>query len=243
MSDEIKQEKMLHKSIAVEQKPWFFMYRYSAEKAKFTTYDKSARFNCKIRFGKTLDTLIESENRTDEEEVFLINYEKYMPVSRAPGTMNRICWKIEDAFKSTNVLPNVNFDFSILKNDSKYSQEDFDAIKELYDEYNKNVQLVLKRQKKNEEADSNTGLLMDHIKQVFTEECEQVCPNSYVLSNILVDLCYTSNKNKAFAWDVAGEQIYQNVLTNSGNKLSIPIKDENGNTRNYKVLDKSDYFV
>jgi hypothetical protein len=232
-SEEVKQEKMLYKSIAVEQKPWFFIYRYSAEKTKLMAYEKSVHFNCKIRFGKSLDALINSSERTDEEEAFLHNYEKYMPVSRAPGTMNRICWKIEDAFKSINVLPDVAFDYKVLKNSSEYSKEEFDAVKDLYDEYNKNVQLILKKQKKNEEADSNAGLLMDHIKQIFTEECEQVCPNSYVLSNILIDLCYTSNKNKAFAWDVAGEQIYQNVLANSGNKLNIPIKDENGNIEFY----------
>ena len=232
-SEEIKQEKMLYKSIAVEQKPWFFMYRYSAEKAKFVTYDKNVRSNCKIRFGKSLDTLVESKERTDEEEIFLHNYEKYMPVSRAPGTMNRICWKIEDAFKSMNVFPNVAFDHNILKNSSKYSTEEFEEVKKLYDEYNKSVQLVLKRQKKNEEADNNVGLIMDQIKQAFVEECDRVCPNSCVLSNIVVDLCYNSNTNKSFAWDVAGEQIYKNVLINSGGKLSIPIKDENGDIEFY----------
>ena len=56
-----------------------------------------------------------SQNKTEEEEMFITNYEKYMPISRAPGTMNRICWRIEDEFKTTNVLPNVSFDREILK--------------------------------------------------------------------------------------------------------------------------------
>jgi hypothetical protein len=98
----------------------------------------------------------------------------------------------------------------------------------LFDDYNKSVQLVLKKQKKNEECDENVGLAVDQLKQTFMEECYKVCPNSDVLSNIVVDLCYTSNKNKTFAWDVAGEQIYQNVLKNNNNVISFPVKVEDG---------------
>ena len=89
-----------------------------------------------------------SECLTDEEEAFIYNYEKYLPVSRAPGTMNRICWKIEDEFQTTDVLPNVDFDASILKSDVEYSQEEFNAVQALYEEYNSNVQVFLKGVKK-----------------------------------------------------------------------------------------------
>ena len=60
------------------------------------------------------------------------------------------------------------------------------------------------------------------------DECIKVCPNEEVLANIVVDLCYTSSKNKTFAWDVAGEQIFNNVLKNSGYMIRYPVKDENG---------------
>ena len=184
--------------------------------------------NCKIRFGKSLNELKNSEFLTDEEQFFLENYEKYLPISIAPGVMNRICWKIEDAFQSTDVLPSVEFDKNILKSALEYTAEEFDAVKSLYDQYNTNIQLVLRKQKKNEEADENVGLIIDQMKQVFLEECHSVCPNSEVLSNIVVDLCYSSSKNKTFAWDVAGEQIFKNVLKNNQNTLNFPVKDENG---------------
>jgi len=41
-------------------------------------------------------------------------------------------------------------------------------------------------------------------------------------------VCYTTNKNKSFAWEVAGEEIFNNVLKNNGYVLNIPIKDDNG---------------
>ena len=227
-NDENKYKMRLFKRVAADLKPYFFIYRYSHIKAKYDQYNKSVGSNCKIRFGKSLYELQNSEILTKEEQIFLDNYEKYLPISVAPGVMNRICWRIEDAFRSTDVLPDIYFDKNILKNDSEYTDEEFNAIKVLYEDYNKSIQLVLRKQKKNEESDENVGLLVDQLKQTFLEECNKVCPNSEVLSNIVVDLCYSSNKNKTFAWDVAGEQLFQNVLKKNNNTITFPVKDENG---------------
>ena len=218
----------LFKAVAADLKPYFFIYRYDHIKAKYDKYKKSVASNCKIRFGKSLAELQNCENLSQEEQIFLENYEKYMPISIAPGVMNRICWKIEDEFKSMDVLPGVGFDRSILKNNSSYSQEEYDAIKQLYDEYNRNLQLFLKGIKKNESLKEERDVFMAQLIGEFSIACSEVCPNNETLSNILVDICYTSDKNKAFAWEVAGEQIYQNVLRNNKNIMSFPIKTENG---------------
>ena len=222
------QDKQINASIAAEIKPWFFIYRYSSLKTELDKYMKSVKSNCKIRFGKSLDDLHSSEDKTEEEKAFIYNYEKYMPVSRAPGTMNRICWRIEDEFKTTDVLPNVEFDYSILKSEAQYTQEEYGAVNQLYDEYNQNVQLFLKGIKKNdsskEERDAFTSQLIDD----FSNTCAIACPDVEVLANILIDICYTSNKNKSFAWDIAGEQIFNNVLKNNGYIIKYPIKDNNG---------------
>jgi hypothetical protein len=175
-----------------------------------------------------LDGLYACENRTEEEEAFLYHYEKYLPVSRAPGTMNRICWKIEDAFCTTDVLPNVDFDTSILKSDAEYTGDEYEQVQQLYEEYNKGMQLFLKKQNQNDLGDDEVGFDIIQLKDVFIDECSKVCPNAEVLSNIVVDLCYTSNKNKTFAWDVAGDQIFNNVVKNSGYCITYPVKDDNG---------------
>ena len=226
--DDTIYDKQINANIAAEIKPWFFIYRYSQLKSELDKYLKSVKSNCKIRFGKSLDDLYASDERSEEEETFIYYYEKYLPVSRAPGTMNRICWRIEDAFKTSDVLPNVEFDCSILKSDVIYSKEEYDAIKCLYDEYNNNMQLFLKRKKQNEFGDDEAGFDVIHLKDIFVEECTKACPNDEVLANIVVDLCYTSSKNKTFAWDVAGEQIFNNVLKNSGYAITYPIKDADG---------------
>jgi hypothetical protein len=142
--------------------------------------------------------------------------------------MNRICWRIEDEFQTTNVLLDVEFDCSILKSNVEYTQETYESVQRLYDEYNKNMQLFLKQQKQNDFGDDEVGFDVMHLKDIFIDECTKVCPNSEVLANIVVDLCYTSNKNKTFAWDVAGEQIFNNVLKNNGYTIKYPVKDDNG---------------
>ncbi|MEE1302332.1 MAG: hypothetical protein UHD64_06060 [Bacteroidales bacterium] len=226
--EETIREKQINANIAAEIKPWFFIYRYSSLKSELDKYMKSVKSNCKIRFGRSLEALCSSEDKSEEEKAFIYNYEKYMPVSRAPGTMNRICWRIEDEFSSTDVLPNVDFDCSILKSSTEYTQEEYEAVKQLYEEYNKNMQLFLKQKKQNELGDDEVGFDITHLKDIFIDECSKVCPNIEVLANIVVDVCYTSNKNKTFAWDVAGEQIFNNVLKNNGYIIKYPIKDDNG---------------
>ena len=221
-------DKYINESIAAEIKPWFFIYRYSQLKSELDKYVKSVRSNCKIRFGKSLDALYASEDKSEEEEAFIYNYEKYMPVSRAPGTMNRVCWRIEDEFATTDVLPDVEFDRSILKSDAVYTQEEYDEIRKLYDGYNKSMQLFLKGAKKNDSLKDERDAFTDKITEDFSVSCSTVCPDVEVLTNILIDVCYTSNKNKSFAWDIAGEQIFKNVLKNNGYTIQYPIKDDSG---------------
>lgn len=221
-------EKNIGANIAANIRPWFFIYRYSQIKSELDKYVKACKSNCKIRFGKPLDVLYTSEDRTDEENDFLYYYEKYMPVSRAPGTMNRICFRIEDEFQTTNVLPDIEFDRSILKSNAQYSQEEYDEIARLYDEYNKNMQFFLKQKNKNELGDDEVGFDIMRLKNEFINTCSSVCPNEEILANIVVDLCYTSSKNKTFAWDVSGDQIFKNVLKNNGGVISYPVKDEDG---------------
>ena len=226
--ESIIREKQINSNIAAEIKPWFFIYRYSYLKSELDKYVKSVGSNCKIRFGKTLEDLYESNDKSEEEELFIYNYEKYMPVSRAAGTINRICWRIEDEFKTTDVFPNVEFDYSILKSDVEYTPDEYDLIKQLYDEYNKNMQLFLKGIKKNDSLKEERDSFISQLTKEFAESCSIICPNIEAMTNILIDICYTSNKNKSFAWDIVGEQIFNNVLKNNDYKIKYPIKDIDG---------------
>lgn len=221
-------EKQINANIAAEIKPWFFIYRYSQLKTELDKYMKSVKSNCKIRFGKSLEDLYVSADKSEEEDAFIYHYEKYLPVSRSPGTMNRICWRIEDAFQTTDVFPNTEFDTSILKGNAEYTQEEYDSIKQLYDDYNNAMQLFLKGTSKNDSLKEERDAFSLQLVENFSQACSAVCPSDEVLTNILIDVCYTSNKNKSFAWDIAGEHIFNNILKRNNYIIQYPIKDDNG---------------
>jgi hypothetical protein len=42
-----------------------------------------------------------------------------------------------------------------------------------------------------------------------------------ILSDIIIEVCYTSNKNKQFVWDICGEQIIKNLLSKNNNRILI----------------------
>lgn len=226
--DDVLRDKEINRNVAAEIKPWFFIYRYSELKSKLDKYMKSVKKNCKIRFGKSLDDLYAIDNKTEDEEAFIYNYEKYMPISRSPGTMNRICWRIEKEFSSLNVLPNVTFDYSILKSNATYTQEEYDLLSQLYMDYNKSMQVFLKGIKHNDSSKDERDEFVRMLKETFTNECVCVCQNHESMVNALIDVCYSSNKNKSFVWEMAGEDIFQNILKNNNQIISYPVKDDDG---------------
>ena len=90
------------------------------------------------------------------------------------------------------------------------------------------MQIFLKGVKKNDSLKEERDSFVSQLTEEFSESCSIICPNIEAMTNILIDICYTSNKNKSFAWDVCGNEIFKNVLVNSNNKIQFPIKDENG---------------
>jgi hypothetical protein len=91
------------------------------------------------------------------------------------------------------------------------------------------MQLFLKGSKRNDSLKEERDAFTTRLIEEFSSACTSVCPNEEALANILVDICYTSNKNKSFAWDIAGENIFNNILKKNGNIIQYPIKDDNGN--------------
>lgn len=221
-------EKELNQRIAADKKPYFFTYRYSDVKKAYDKFIKSVEANAKRRYNATLNDLLEADGLDAERSEFLQNCQRYLPVSAAPGVMNRICWLIENEFRTQDVLPDVEFDYSVLKGDAEYSDDEYLGVAALFDRYNSQMQLYMKGQRLNENSGCDVELEVLHLKRTFVEMCAEVCPDEQRLANIVIDLCYGSNKAKTFAWDVCGEQIWRNVLKKNGGVMYYPCKDETG---------------
>jgi len=220
------------KSIVANKKPYFFIYIYPPLKRKYNNYIRQTNLTCLMRFGLTIDELINLPKKTEEQERYLKYYYNKMPVSINRSLMNKICWRVEQEFNNYNININKDdFDYKILMSDGKYSKGRYDAIKKLHSDYVEKLQSYsqLSNIKRMETEDKQI------YRQILTNDFErmayELCSNSYELCNIVLDICYKNNNSKQFAWDICGDIFIENLLKNNNYKYSYPVLDDLGDIK------------
>lgn len=228
---DIKRTKEKNRKIMVNKKPYFFIYNYKHIMHKYKQFIKNTEFNCMIRYGMSLQDLINKENKTKDEEMFIQNYKYTSPVFKNKSCMNRICFRIEEEYKNVKfkVKNNDNFDYTIYKaKDIEYKKADYNKINELFKEYKKDIANFKKKSPESDEKNNcnDRGLFINN----FRIKASEICPNSKELCNIILDITYkTKNINsKQFAWDISGEQIIYNLLKRNDNTYRYPKLCDNG---------------
>ena len=219
-SEEIIAKKQFYQRICSDKKPYFFMYNYSSLKTEYDNYVKESDRCTKIIFGKTVQELLKSEELTAEEAEYIENFYKFAPLYSCLGTINRICWSIEEEFDNIPPVKDEKFDLSVLKSGHGYSKSNFKAVKQIYEEYKKKSKEITLEEE-------NMAPIQSAIAY-FKEQCDILGMNQDELCDIVIDLCYSSNNSKQFAWDICGEQIVQNLLERHNNRLAYPERCEDG---------------
>ena len=230
--EETKAIKAFNKRICADKKPYFMIYRYPDLMREYKSYMKTERSVCLMNWGMKLEDLLYSTDKTPEQEEFVEWYYKKMPVGTNSCISNKICWKIEkefDGFVKSNP-PEVEFDYTILKNDAAYTSSEYSAVKKVYQEFIEQAHQrmiekgeIISSYDKEEFAD-----VYEVCVDKFKEQCTRICPNEDALCNIVLDLCYKSNTSKQFAWTVCGDVIIRHLLEANDYTISVPIKDDNG---------------
>ena len=229
-TDEDIKWKEFQRNIVADKKPYFFQYIYPIERAKWQKYQKDSAIKCLMLFGIELDALLNTNILGEPENTFIENYYKRIPLGIAPCTINRICWKIENEFKSENMLELESFDYNLLKAPNiDYSDSEYSSISKLYKEYladRRKLDSIVHSQKTDDfDRNSMRNLIITHFKK----QCSIVCPDKVKLCNILLDVCYRdSNNSKRFVWEMCGDVIIDNLLASHNNILSFPVQDVNG---------------
>ena len=229
-TDEIRAKKELYRRIVANKKPYFMNYVYPEQRTQYNKYIKASNMKCSILFGMTIDELIAKENKSTEEEDFVYWYKEQMPVGMNPCVMNKVAWKVEEAFKgyTAQIKSESDFDYSILKSDTEYQHSDFIEIKKLYKQYQHEVQNYCRVAAKNRVDSDESTLQKDMMKDRFRRQCYEIVPNQYELCNILIDLCYQSTNSKKFAWDMVGDVIIKILLEKNNHKIKYIERDETG---------------
>ena len=218
------ERKELNRRIAATKKPKFMIYVYENEKRKYREFVKSTNDRCLIQFGKTIDELRNQSEKTDAEKEFLYWYNELCPVGVNPCTVNRICDYFESVFSRGEIKEIYEpFDYSILKSDAKPSKETYDKVVGIYNQYMKRVKNYLFRVSKEHISKDDIEVMRSQMDSDFIMMCSRVCPNEEELCNIVLDICYTTEKSKRFAWATCGEQIVNNLLKQNNGRIRFPM--------------------
>ncbi|MBQ2397088.1 MAG: hypothetical protein II304_08670 [Bacteroidales bacterium] len=223
-----KSRKIFNYNIVASRKPYFMTYVYPKLRTQTLEYIKNNNKNVlRHYFDYNIHSIRELENypqKNTDMEQFIEYYHRLFPVGDNDCIVNRICHWYEQEFSGIVSKQNTfgKFDYSILKSNVDYSRSDFQKIKQIYTEYLRRVEQFQKRIR-TEKVDKDYCWLERHrFSQWFKSECEKVCPNQDELCDIVLDICYRTEKSKQFAWDICGETIIQNLLKKNNYKISYP---------------------
>jgi len=229
-SEEVKKDKSFNKSILADKKPYFMKYIYPTTMNLYNTYINNTNKKLLLEYRLNLTELLNKKDITNEQKIFIENYYKYMPVGISDCVMNRICRKFEYKFDGYLKFTSEEFDFdyNILKSNVGYSNNTFNSIKKLYKEYIKKTQEHAQQKKKHRMVSEDNLVSREILKNEFKSQCEIICPNEDELCDIVLDICYTNNNSKQFAWDICGKTFIKNLLEQNDNKMNFPIQDLDG---------------
>ena len=71
---------------------------------------------------------------------------------------------------------------------------------------------------------------IDQYSKVLREQAIQYFDNEEELANYIVEVCYIQryHQSKSFAWNVFGNSLIKNLMKNTSQPITIPMRDNNG---------------
>jgi len=226
-----EKERALYRRIVADKKPYFMRYVYPQLMSQYKTYIRNTDRNALREFGLTVDELkaIPESSRTERQEEFLSYYDYRMPVGIGECVMNRICRRFEEAFDGyLGRVGQDDYDYSAMKSGVEYSGKQFNAIKKLYHEYNQRLRSYAALAEYERIDDNETSAALSVMNDEFRRECDRVCSDRAALCDIILDICYSQNTTKRFAWSMCGHEMIENLLNKFGRKISYPARSDDG---------------
>lgn len=230
-SEEEIERKKFNQKICAHKKPYFFQYNYLSLKRDYDKYVKTAKENAVSIYKKTLDDMLRSDNLTDDEQKFIDNYKKRLPLDISPSVMNRICWAVERETNNLNFFNSSDYSCYNLYGSVPYNEEIYGTIKLICDNYRSSIKkesknILIKNENSSEFSQNTSEVLEYYIKEMHIQ-----CPNEEVLCDILIDLCYNSTKkdrySKEILWAACGNVVVNRLLKSHSYKMRYPIKSDN----------------
>lgn len=218
--------------VIADKKPYFMRYIYPTMMKQYNTYISNTNKKAIREFRLTIDELLEkpTDELTDDERNFIRYYHAKMPVGVHDCVMNRICRRFEQEFDGyiARHSGDFEFDYRIMKSGQDYTTTQYNAVLQLYNAYNRRAQDYMQYAKKERVDDDENANQKSVMIQEFKSECQSVCSNNLQLCDILLDICYQKEGSKQFVWDIASEEIIENLLNRNDRYISYPVLNAEG---------------
>lgn len=226
-SEDQSEDNAFNLKIVAQYKPYFMIYIYPNLKAKLFTYLRNSERKVRRKFRRykinSVSELTNYSHKTEEMNLFLYHYEIDKKIGCNPCTVNRICWLIENSFKSKK--PSVNgvmrFDYNELKVGVQYTREDYIRILNILNDYNNRMGSISQKERIGKLVDGDEE--RHRAIEYFKTQSRISCPNESELCDIIIDMCGNTAKYKSFVWEVVGDVIIQNLLKKHDYKISFPV--------------------
>lgn len=222
--------KRFNRSLVADKKPYFFIYIYPRLRKEYSDFVKYENVRCRRKYKKTIQEILDSEHRTEEEEKSCSYFKKQLPIDETPCLMNKICWHVEKVFGQIK-LDNRKTEFNkeLLKSPNvQYGRTMARKIESIYNSYIGSLQKFYQTVLKDKITSMERAQVELRMANKFKDDLMEVCNNEEVLCNILIDVCYGSNKSRYVVWSVCGEQIIRNLLQRKSGQISYPIQSVEG---------------
>ena len=230
INDEKRRE--FYHSIIADRKPYFMRYIYPSLMKEYNKYIKRTEKSALREFGVTVAELqaVSSESLTERQREFLHYYDYMMPVGTNDCVMNKICRRFEEAFdgRAWAKEDGKQFDYTFMKNSAGYTTYRYAEIKKLYTIFNKRFKRFVIYAKTEKVDEYEYFNMVESMRDSFERECAIVCQDGMSLCNIILDICYTKNATKQFAWKMCGEEIIRSLLEKNGMRIYYPERDDFG---------------
>ena len=233
-TDEQIKEKQLLNSILCEKHPYFFTYLYKSTRSNYKKWKKNYETSCKTRWGISVDDLIASQNKDDEQIAFLERYYKTCPVIDNNSAMNMLCHYMEDIKKNIKInikdCSNMSYIASYKSGHTENIEPTiynkvYGLVKELRQELKDSVKNINKN-----DYNNDVGSVLSNIYEVYKNKLFKICSNQNIIIDCLIDIFYVDfpSYNKDVLWGLFGNEIYNNVLNNNSNIIEYPELQDDG---------------
>ena len=224
----------LYAKIVADRKPYFMRYIYPDLMRKYNTFIKNTNKKALREFRLSIGELKQKkrDELTEKEAEFLHYYDIQMPVGTNNCVMNKICKRIEEEFDGYIVKHAADaFDYTIMKSDVEYSQTQYYDMLRLFNDYKSRIQDYIQSVRDERLDEDESVARRSMLAQWYRRECVSICSNAQQMCDILLDICYRREGSKQFVWDIASQEIIDNLLRKNNHTIKFPKLDDNGNIR------------